>query len=160
MLFFKNTNIYIAMDILKVSTDWARAEVFSAKMVTLIGVLFFVVALGFWLFGKTAMAKAFVWPVLVSGVLMIVIAAGLYFTNKPRILSFETAYKNNPDEFIKGEIVRTETSQKDLATIVFLVLPVIVIVAALLSMIVSIPVLPAIRITTIALMPSLLFIHI
>ena len=36
---------------------------------------------------------------------MIAIDAGLYFTNKPRILSFETAYKNNPGEFIQSEIV-------------------------------------------------------
>jgi len=43
--------------------------------------------------------------ILVTGVLMIAIDAGLYFTNKPRILSFETAYKNNPGEFIQSEIV-------------------------------------------------------
>jgi len=158
MLFFITTTIYIAMDILNLSTDWAKAEVFSAKMVALISLHFFLVALGFWLFGKTAMAKAFVWPLLVSGVLLISIAAGLYFTNKPRIVSFETAYKNNSDEFIKSELARTEKSQNDLATIVFIILPIIIIVAALVSMVVSTPVWRAIGITTIALMACLMFI--
>ncbi len=146
------------MDILKVSIEWAKAEVFSAKMVTLIGVLFFLVAFGFRLLGKSPMAKAFVWPLFVSGVMMIVIAAGLYVTNKPRILSFETAYKNNPDGFIKSEIARTQKSQDDLATIVFKILPVIIIAAALLCMMVSTPVWRAIGITAIALMVCLMFI--
>jgi ABC-2 type transport system permease protein len=146
------------IDVLRLSTDWAKAEVFSAKMVTLLSVLVFLAALGFWQLGKTAMAKAFVWPLMVTCVLTMAIAAGLYFTNKPRILSFETAYKNNPDEFIRNEIARTAKSQKDLATIVFKVLPTIIIVAALLVMLVSTPLWRAIGITTIALMACLMFI--
>jgi hypothetical protein len=148
----------VDVDILRLSTDWARAEVFSAKMVTLLSLLFFLVAVGFWQLGKTVTAKAFVWPLMVTGVLMIAIAAGLYFTNKPRILSFETAYKNNSDEFIQNEIARTAKSQKDLATIVFKVLPVVIIVAAVLIMIVSIPLWRTIGITIIALMTCLMFI--
>ncbi len=146
------------MDILRLSTDWAKAEVFSAKMVTLLSLLFFLVAIGFWQLGKTVTAKAFVWPLMVTGVLMIAIAAGLYFTNKPRILSFEMAYKNNPDEFIQNEIARTAKSQQDLATIVFKVLPAIIIVAAVLIIVVSTPLWRAIGITIIVLMSCLMFI--
>ena len=104
------------------------------------------------------MAKAFVWPLLITGVLMIAIAAGLYFANEPRIVSFETAYKNNPNEFIQSEIARSAKSQKDLSTIVFKVLPAIIIVAALLIMVVSTPRWRAIGITIIALMTCLMFI--
>ena len=118
------------MEILKLSTDWAKAEVFSARMITLLSFFFFLVAIGFWQLGRTAMAKAFVWPLLVAGVLMICIAAGLYSANKPRILSFETACKNDQGEFIQNEIARTAKSQNDLATIVFKVLPIITIVVA------------------------------
>jgi len=146
------------VDILKLSTDWAKAEVFSAKIVTLLSLLFFLVASGFWQFGKTAMAKAYVWPLFIVGVLMIAIAAGLYFTNKPRISSFETAYKNNSDEFIQNEIARTAKSQKDLVTIVFKVLPAIIIAAAFLIMFVSTPLWRAIGITIIAFMACLMFI--
>lgn len=145
-------------DVLKLSTDWAKAEVFSGKMVAVISLLFLLSAFGFWQFGKTPVAKAFVYPLLVAGLLMIAIAAGLYFTNKPRILSFETAYENNPHEFIQSEIARTAKSQKDLATIVFKVLPLIVIAAALLIMVVSTPVWRAIGITAIVLMSCLMFI--
>ena len=77
------------MDILKVSTDWAKAEVFSAKIILLLGLLFFFSALGFWQSGKTTMAKAFVSPLLVAGVLIIAIAAGLYFANKPRSIELD-----------------------------------------------------------------------
>ena len=58
----------------------------------------------------------------------------------------------------KSEIARTEKSQNDLATIVFIILPLIIIVAALVSMVVSTPVWRAIGITTIALVVCLMFI--
>jgi len=144
------------MDIIKLSTDWAKAEVFSAKMILLFSLLFFLASIGFWQLGKTVVAKSFVWPLMVVGVLMIVIAAGLYFTNKPRISSFETAYKYNRGEFIQSEIARTAKSQKDLATIVFKVLPAIIIVAALLIMAISTPQWRAIGITIIVFMSCLM----
>jgi hypothetical protein len=146
------------MDIIKLSTDWAKAEVFSAKMVTLLSLLFFLASIGFWQLGKTVMAKALVWPLLVVGILMIAIAAGLYLANKPRIESFEIACKNNPDQFVQSEIARTAKSQSDLALIVFKVLPAISIVAALLVISVSTPAWRAIGITVVLLMACLMFI--
>jgi hypothetical protein len=77
------------MDILKLSTDWAKADVFSAKISLLLSLLFFLAAIGFWQLGKTAMAKAFVWPILVVGVFVVAVSAGLYFANKTRIKQFK-----------------------------------------------------------------------
>ncbi|HXB39039.1 MAG TPA: hypothetical protein VNZ49_00770 [Bacteroidia bacterium] len=145
------------MDILKISTDWAKAEVFSAKIVLLISLLFFIVALGFWQLGKTDMAKAFVWPMLVSGVLLVAVSAGLYFANKPRITQFETTYNTDAKAFVKTETERTAKSQNDLA-LVFKVLPLIIIAAALLIIFINTPLWRAIGITTIALMTILMFI--
>ncbi|MGE6353350.1 hypothetical protein ACQKCJ_05670 [Flavobacterium sp. NPDC079362] len=145
------------MDILKVSTDWAKAEVFSSKITLLFGLLFFIIAFGFWQLGKTPMAKAFVWPILVSGVLILVISAGLYFTNKPRIAQFETAYRTDAKAFITIETARTAKSQSELA-MVFKVLPLIIIAAALLIVFLNTPLWRAIGITTIALMTLLMFI--
>jgi len=88
------------MDILKAGIDWAKAEVFSSKISLLLSLLFFLAAIGFWQLGKTAMAKAFAWPMLVAGVLMIAVAAGLYFANNPRITQFETAYNTDAKTFI------------------------------------------------------------
>ena len=145
------------MDILKVSIDWAKAEVFSAKISLLLSLLFFLAALGFWQLGKTAMAKAFVWPMLVAGVLILTVSAGLYFANKPRVTQFETAYNTDAKAFVQTETERTAKSQHDLA-LVFKVLPLIIIAAALLIMFVNTPLWRAIGITTIALMTILMFI--
>jgi len=145
------------MDILKSGTDWARAEVFSAKISFLLGLLFFIAAIGFWQLGKTAMAKAFVWPMLVAGALIVAVSAGLYFANKPRITKFETAYHTDAKAFVQTEILRTAKSQNDLA-LVFKVLPLIIIAAALLIIFVNTPLWRAIGITAIALMTVLMFI--
>jgi ABC-2 type transport system permease protein len=153
---YKTNNLY-KMDILKLSTDWAKAEVFSAKMSFLLSVLFFLAVIGFWQLGKTAMAKAFVWPMLVAGVLIIIVSTGLYFTNQPRITQFETAYNNDAKAFVQTETERTAKSQNEL-TLVFKVLPLIIIGGALLIMFVNTPLWQAIGITTITLMTILMFI--
>ena len=118
------------MDIIKLSTDWAKAEVFSAKIVWLFSAIEIMAALGFWYWGRTAMAKAFVWPLLLAGLLLVAVGAGLYFANKPRIERFEKEYHQNPDVFIKAELQRTAESQRQLA-LVFRILPAIIIIAAL-----------------------------
>src|SRR5258706_1219769 len=102
------------MEIIKLSTDWAKAEVFSAKMVGLLSFLVVLVALGFWQLGKTPMARSFVWPLLVAGLLLLAVGAGLYVANKPRIAQFEAAYKNDPTSFVQNEIIRTAKSKHDL----------------------------------------------
>jgi ABC-2 type transport system permease protein len=144
-------------DILKLSIDWAKAEVFSAKISLLLSILLFLAALGFWQLGKTAMAKSFVWPLFVAGVLILAVSAGLYFSNKPRITQFETAYNMNSKAFVQTETERTAKSQHDLG-LVFKVLPLIIIAAALLIVFVNTPLWRAIGITTIALMTTLMFI--
>ncbi len=145
------------MDILKLSTDWAKAEVFSAKIVLLLSLLFFLSSFGFAQLGKTPMAKAFAWPMLVAGVLLVAVSAGLYFANKPRITQFESAYNSDAAAFVRKEAGRTAKSQNDLA-LVFKVLPLIIIGAALLIMFVNTPLWRAIGVTAIALMTILMFI--
>ena len=145
------------MDILKVSTDWAKAEVFSAKIALLLSLLFFLAAIGFWQLGKTTMAKAFVLPMLVAGILIVAVSAGLYFANNPRITQFETAYNTDAKAFVQAETQRTAKSQNDLA-LVFKVLPLIIIAAALLIIFVNAPLWRATGITTIALMTTLMLI--
>ena len=136
------------MDIIKLSTDWAKAEVFSAKIVWLFSAIEILAALGFWYLGRTAMAKSFVWPLLLTGLFLVAVGAGLYFANKPRIQRFENESHHNPDAFIKEEIQRTAESQRQL-TLVFKILPAIIIVAA--GAILLLPLFPwrAIAVTTI-----------
>jgi ABC-2 type transport system permease protein len=126
------------MEILKLSTDWAKAEVFSAKMVWLFSIIVLLSALGFWYSGKTTMAKAFVWPLVVSGLFLLAVAAGLFYANKPRISQFEQRSINNSSSFLQEELQRTAKSQKELA-MVFKVLPVLLIISGLLIFFLSSP---------------------
>jgi ABC-2 type transport system permease protein len=121
------------MDMIKLSTDWARAEVFSAKIVWLFSVVELLAAIGFWYWGRTTMAKAFTWPLLVMALFLISVGAGLYLANHPRIAQFENDYRQEPQAFLEAEIQRTSNSQQGLA-LVFRILPAIIIVAAIVIM--------------------------
>ncbi|WP_118974917.1 hypothetical protein [Taibaiella koreensis] len=119
------------MDLLKLSTDWAKAELFSAKIVWLFSVIILLNAAGFSYCGKTVSAKAFVIPLFVSAAFLIAVGIGLYAANKPRIIQFEKQYRADTDSFVKNEIARTTKSKRELEQ-VFKILPAIVILAAIL----------------------------
>ena len=69
------------MDILKIATEWARAEVFSSKFFIFFGILFVLGTIGFWQLGKTETAKAFIYPTLVSGILLLAVGIGILYAN-------------------------------------------------------------------------------
>lgn len=140
------------MDILKVATDWAKAETFSSLFFILFGVFFISASIGFWQLGKTEFARAYIFPMLVAGILILIVGFGLFFTNKSRISSFETAYQNNPSTFVESEIVRANKTLNEFKTIVFKVIPIIIVLAALLIIFINTPTWRAISITTIAMM--------
>lgn len=117
------------MDIIKLSTDWARAEVFSARVVWLFSLIEVLAAVGFWYWGRTGVARIFPWPLLAMGLFLIAVGAGLYTANQPRIARFESEARSDPKAFLAAEIQRTAKSQGDLA-LVFKILPAIIIVAA------------------------------
>ena len=144
------------MEILKAAVEWAKAEVFSSRFFILFGVMFVIATLSFWQMGKTEIAKAFVIPTLVAGILLMTIGFGIFFANKSRVTSFETAYHHDPSAFVKAEISRTAQSMREYRTIVFKVIPFIIVAAALLMVFVDKPNWRAISITTIAMMVVIL----
>ena len=144
------------MEILKTAIEWAKAEVFSSQFFILFGVLFVLATIGFWQLGKTEMAKAFVFPTLVAGILLLVIGLGLFFTNKSRITSFTSAYQSDASAFVKSEITRAEKTMKEYQTIVFKIIPLIIVAAALLIIFIDKPIWRAISIITIAMMVVIL----
>src|SRR5882724_1312467 len=117
------------MDIIKLSTDWAKAEVFSAKIVWIFSAITIIASIGFSYWGRTVMAKAFIWPLLVAGIFLAAIGAGLYLANNPRITRFEAECPSDPETFLQMEIQRTAESKRQLA-LVFKILPAIIIFAA------------------------------
>jgi len=46
------------MELIKLSTEWAKAEVFSTRFFILFAILFLIVSIGFWQLGKTDLAKS------------------------------------------------------------------------------------------------------
>ena len=146
------------MDILKTATDWAKSELFSTPFFILFGLVFITGSIGFWQFGKTDIARAYIIPTSVAGVLLLTIGLGLFFTNKSRIKEFETAYNKDATVFVESEISRAESTLKEYRTVVFKAIPIIIILAALLIMFINSPTWRAISITTIAMMIVILLI--
>lgn len=146
------------MEILKIAIEWAKAEVFSSRFFIFFAILFLIASIGFWQLGKTEMAKAYIIPTLIAGLLILAVGVGIFFTNKSRISSFAEAYNANPTEFVKSEIARTNKSMGEYKTIVFKIIPFIIIAAALLIVFIDKPVWRAAAITTIVMMVVILLI--
>ncbi|MEL7162059.1 MAG: hypothetical protein AAFN92_14985 [Bacteroidota bacterium] len=119
------------MDILKTATDWAKAEVFSTSFFLVFGLLFLAASAGFWQLGKSDLARAYVIPLTVAGVLLLVIGSGLVYTNKTRVVAFEQAYDTDAKAFVGEEISRAEGTLQEYKTVVFTAIPVIIAVCAL-----------------------------
>jgi hypothetical protein len=146
------------MDILKAATDWAKSEVFSTPFFILFGGLFVLASIGFWQLGKTEMARAYILPTLVAGVLLMIIGFGLFFTNKSRISQFETAYNNDSSAFVESELIRAEATLKEYQTIVFKAVPLIIAICALVIVFIEKPIGRASMVTTIAMLVVILLI--
>lgn len=146
------------MDILKTATNWAKAELFSTPFFILFGVLFVAASVGFWQLGKTDIARAYIIPTLVAGVLLMIIGFGLFFNNKSRITQFEIAYNNDKLAFVESELERAEATLKEYQTVVFKVIPIIIAVCAILIIFLNAPIWRASMITTIAMMAVILLI--
>ena len=119
------------MDLLKAATDWAKAELVSTPFFMLFGLLFMATSLGFWQWGKTDIARAYILPTLIAGSLLFIIGLGLFYTNKTRITQFEMAYNENRTAFLDAEIERAEATLKEYKTIVFTAIPIIIVLCAL-----------------------------
>lgn len=146
------------MDILKAATDWAKAELFSTPFFILFGVVFLASSFGFWQLGKTDMARAYIIPTLVAGALLTVIGLGLFFTNKSRIVQFETDYQMDASAFVAAEMQRAEATLKEYKNVVFTAIPLIIAACALVILLVDQPIWRASMITTIAMLVVILLI--
>ena len=146
------------MDILKIATDWAKAELVSTSFFIIIGIVFVMASFGFWQFGKTDLARAYIIPFLVAGTFLMAVGFGLFFTNKARISQFEKAYNEDASEFVSSELKRGEATLKEYNTIVFTAIPIIIVACGLVIYFVSSPVWRASMISTIAMLAVILII--
>lgn len=146
------------MDALKLAMEWAKAEIFSSAFFILFGVLFVSAGIGFWQFGKTEIAKAYIAPALVAGTLLLIIGIGLVYANNQRLKNFEEAYKQDTVAFMVAETTRAEKTMKEYQTVVFKIIPLIIVVAALAILFVATPAWRAVSITIIAMMAVILMV--
>lgn len=146
------------MDILKSATEWAKAELFSTPFFVLFGVVFLAASLGFWQLGKTEMARAYIIPTLVAGVLLMIIGLGLFFNNKSRITQFERAYNSDAPAFVQSELARADSTLKEYKNVVFTAIPLIIAACSLVIVFVDTPIWRASMITTIAMLVVILLV--
>ena len=121
-------------------------------------ILFLIASIGFWQLGKTDIARAYIIPTLVAGLLLMTIGLGLFYTNKSRITQFEVAYNRDASAFVESEFVRIEKALNEYRTIVFKAIPFMIIGAALLIVFVDKPTWRASAITTIAMLVVILLV--
>lgn len=145
------------MELLKLATEWAKAEVFSTRFFIFFAIGFLIASVGFWQLGKTDLAKAYIIPTLVAGILLLIIGGGLNYTNIQRVKQFEKDFNTDGSAFYQSEIERSESTLKEY-TVVFKVIPIMIIIAALLILFVNTPTWRAISITTIAMLTVILLV--
>ena len=145
------------MELLKLATDWAKAEVFSTRFFILFAILFLIASVGFWQLGKTDLAKAYIIPTLVAGILLLIIGSGTNYTNIQRVKQFEKDFNTDETAFYQSEIERSESTIKQFA-FVFKLVPILIIIAALLILFINTPTWRAIGITTISMLIVILLI--
>lgn len=146
------------MDILKIATDWAKAELVSTSFFIVIGIVFAMLSFGFWQFGKTDLAKAYILPSIIAGLFLMTVGFALFFTNKARISQFERAFKSDAPTFVISEIERAESTLKEYKNIVFTAIPIIIVICGLIIYFLNIPIWRASMISTIAMLSVILLI--
>jgi len=145
------------MELLKLATEWAKAEVFSTRFFIFFAIGFLIASVGFWQLGKTDLAKAYIIPTLVAGIILLIIGSGLNYTNIQRVKQFEKDFDTDASAFYQSEIDRSESTLKEYA-VVFRVIPILIVVAALLILFVNTPTWRSISITIIAMLVVILLV--
>ena len=146
------------MEILKASNQWAKDEIFSSVFFILFGVAFILAAISFWQLGKTDVARAFIYPTLVAGSLLLMAGIGFVVSNKNRLKNFESEFMADSNAFVKTEITRVEKTMGEYRNIALKVLPLSVMAAALIIVFVDKPIWRAISITVIGLLLCMMWI--
>jgi len=138
------------MEIVKAANDWAKAEIVSAIIFMAFGLSYLLASLGFWQWGNTPLTKALIIPILIAGGLLLSAGIGFYLSNNTMLKTFEASYKADPSALIQSEKERTEKIMNTYRNVALKVFPAIAIVAALIFVFVSQPMVRAICIAVIA----------
>ena len=140
------------MDILKTAHEWAKVELVTTKIFMLSGIVFIAIGTGFWLLGKSDVARSFIWPQIVVGVLLLTVGVGLHIAYLNRMNGYLDAFNKDVLSFVQSEIDYANKTIASYEGTVFKVIPLIVAVASILIVFIHQPIWRAICISTIAMM--------
>lgn len=144
------------MDILALAQQWAKNEAFSSKFFIVAAVVFVALSIGFWKLGQSEIARSYIYPTLICGVLLLIIGGGLVYNDTRRYNTFPAEYSANPEAFLQSEIERSEKTASSSYNTIYKVIPLLIIVAALLIILIDKPIVRASCITAIAFLSVLL----
>lgn len=99
--------------------------------------MFLFASASFWQLGKTETGKAFVIPLLVTGVLLLMLGVGLVIANQWRLSTFPTAFAADAKGFLAAEITRADKTVSGYQKAVHIYLPAIIAICALALLVVK-----------------------
>ena len=146
------------MDILKTAIDWTKAEMLSSAIFAMLGILFLLASYGFWQFGKTEVAKAYVIPLLVVGSLLFILGVGLVIPNALRLSNFPIAFNVDASAFIAAEIARVDKTINGYNNAIFIGIPIIIAICTALIIFLNSSIWHASAISVIAMMAIILLV--
>jgi len=144
------------MEIIKAAEDWAKAEMVSSIFFMLFGLAYLYASISFWKLGTTQLSKALIIPLLIAGGLLLSAGISFYLSSKSKLADFEKEYNENTSAIVKSEIKRTKSTIKTYQNVALKVFPAIIVVAALVYIFISIPMVRAICIGLIAFLSILI----
>ena len=140
------------MNIQEAATNWAKTEAVYSMFFTFFGVMFLVISLGFWFLGKTDIAKAYIYPTLIVGSLLVLVGLGLFYSNYSRLSDFSNEFNKNSEAFVQSEINRVDKTLIGFKRTVFKIIPLIIIFCSIVIIMLDKPIYRAPVISVIAMM--------
>lgn len=146
------------MDVLKLATDWATAEATTASFFIVFGLLFIASSIGLWKWGKTKLARAYIFPTLIAGILLTVLGSALFEMYYSLIEGLTQKYLADTFAFVENEILRTNGAIISYKSDLFNVFPFVIAGTSILLMVIKREILRAIFITIIAMSAIILLV--
>lgn len=114
------------MNFFNYTTSWIKGEIFEAVFIIIFGALTIVGGFLFWKLGSTPSAKALLFPLAVTGTILLTTGISMYVSNQKRLVEYEQNYTQDNTSFITSEKKRVEDFQymyplsKGIATVLFI----------------------------------------
>ncbi len=138
------------MEIITAANNWAKAEIISSIFFMLFGIVYLLIAIYIRQLGTTPLTKALIIPLMVAGGLLFLAGISFYLSNKSKLASFEKKYNADPAAMLQAEMATTTKTIKTYENVAIKVFPALIVIAALLAILVSDPMVRAICISVIA----------